>query len=86
VNLRIGNPGQLPPPVAGFKERLGPGERTMLDQVLSCSAVGNPADVREAVQQFITRTGANELLLGGMIFDHSARLRSFALAAEALAA
>jgi luciferase family oxidoreductase group 1 len=86
VNLRIGNPGQLPPPVAGFKERLGPGERTMLDQVLSCSAVGNPAEVREAIHQFITTTGANELLLGGMIFDHSARLRSFALAAEALAA
>ncbi len=86
VNLRIGNPGQLPPPVAGFKERLGPGERAMLDQVLSCSAVGNPAEVREAIQQFVARTGANELLLGGMIFDHSARLRSFALAAEALAA
>ncbi len=82
VNLRIGNPGQLPPPVAGFKERLGPAERHMLDQVLSCSAVGSPADVRAAMLRFAERTGADELLLGGMIFDHAARLRSFALAAE----
>jgi luciferase family oxidoreductase group 1 len=86
VNLRIGNPGQLPPPVAGFKERLGPSEQAMLDQVLSCSAVGNPGEIREAIHQFIVSTGANELLLGGMIFDHGTRLRSFALAAEALAA
>ena len=86
VNLRIGSPGQLPPPVAGFKERLGPAERTMLDQVLSCSAIGSPAEVREAIHQFIVRTGADELMLGGMIFDHQARLRSFAIAAETMAA
>lgn len=85
VNLRIGNPGQLPPPVAGFKERLGPGERQMLDQVLSCSAIGSPAEVRVAMQQFVAHTGADELLLGGMIHDHAARLRSFAIAAEAVA-
>lgn len=86
VNLRIGSPGQLPPPVAGFKERLGPGERQMLDQVLSCSAIGTPAEVRAAMEQFAAHTGADELLLGGMIHDHAARMRSFAIAAEAAAA
>src|SRR5438874_1857212 len=31
VNLRRGQPGRLPPPVAGFHERLSPAEQALLD-------------------------------------------------------
>ena len=81
VNLRSGRPGQLPPPVEGYRERLGPAERAMLDQVLSCTAIGTRDDVHAAMRAFVARTGADELILGGMIFDPAARARSFALAA-----
>ena len=85
VNLRSGNPSPLPPPVRGFTETLPPPHRAMLDQVLSCSAVGTPQTVQSAMQAFVARTGADELMVTCQIFDHEARLRSFQIAAEAAA-
>ena len=84
VNLRSGRPSQLPPPVEGYAERIGPQERAILDQVLSCSSVGTPELVRSDLQKFAARTGADELMLTSQIFDHGARLRSFEIAAQSL--
>ena len=81
INLRTGNPTKLKPPVAGYYELLGPGERTMLDSVLSCSAIGSPATVERQLKAFIERTGADELMITAQIFDHAARLRSYEIAA-----
>ncbi|MES2979118.1 MAG: LLM class flavin-dependent oxidoreductase [Pseudomonadota bacterium] len=82
VNLRTGRPSRLPPPVAGYKDRI-PGQlRSMLDAVLACSAVGSPETVRQQMQAFIDRTGANELMVTAQIFEHAARLRSYEIAAE----
>jgi luciferase family oxidoreductase group 1 len=83
VNLRSGRPSAMPPPVEGYAERLGPGERTLLDQVLSCSAIGTPDTVRQDMQAFIGKTQADELILTSAIFDHAARLRSYEIAAMA---
>ncbi|MEO5795023.1 MAG: LLM class flavin-dependent oxidoreductase [Rhodoferax sp.] len=82
VNLRSGRPSLLQPPVDGFAERLHPGDRAMVDSALSCCAVGSPDTVRKALQAFIEKTGADELMLTSQIFDHSARLRSYEIAAE----
>jgi luciferase family oxidoreductase group 1 len=81
VNLRSGRPGRLPPPVAGYRERIGPAENALLDSVLSCSAVGSPDTVRGRVRDFIERTGADELIITSQIFDHEARLRSYEIVA-----
>ncbi|MRV72840.1 MsnO8 family LLM class oxidoreductase [Duganella sp. FT92W] len=82
VNLRSGRPGKLQPPSPGYLERLEPSQRAMLDQVLSCAAIGSPATVRRSVQDFIARTGADELMITSQIFDHGARLHSYTLAAR----
>jgi alkanesulfonate monooxygenase SsuD/methylene tetrahydromethanopterin reductase-like flavin-dependent oxidoreductase (luciferase family) len=86
VNLRSGRPSQLPPPVEGYLERLGPQERGILDQVLSCASIGTPDTVHADVHDFVRRTGADELMLTSQMFDHRARLRSFEIAAQALVA
>jgi luciferase family oxidoreductase group 1 len=83
VNLRRGHPGQLPPPVEGFVERLTPGDRRLLDEMLSYSVVGSPATVRQGLEAIVARTGADELMLTSQIHDHGARLRSYELAAAA---
>jgi alkanesulfonate monooxygenase SsuD/methylene tetrahydromethanopterin reductase-like flavin-dependent oxidoreductase (luciferase family) len=83
VNLRSGRPSQLPPPVEGDTERLGPQERAILDQVLSCASIGTPEMVRADLRSFVERTGADELMITCQIFDHAARLRSLEIAAEA---
>lgn len=81
VNIRFGTPTQLPPPAAGYLERLGERERAVLDDVLSCSAIGTPRRVSEALDAFIARTQPDELMLSSMIYDHAARLRSYEIAA-----
>ncbi|HSV54926.1 MAG TPA: LLM class flavin-dependent oxidoreductase [Burkholderiaceae bacterium] len=82
VNLRSGRPAKLPPPVEGYFANVGPAERALLEQVLSCSAIGAPATVRAAMQAFIARTGADELMVTSQIFDHAARKRSYEIAAQ----
>ena len=82
VNLRSGRPSRLPPPQAGYLEALGLPERAMLDSVLSCSAIGAPDTVARQMQDFITRTGADELMITSQIFEHSQRLRSYEIAAQ----
>jgi luciferase family oxidoreductase group 1 len=83
VNLRLGRtPGQLPPPAPGYEERLGPMERSVLDQALAVSVVGSPETVRHGLEEFIRETGADELMVTSQIFDHEARLRSFEITAE----
>ena len=57
-------------------------ERALLDSVLSCTAIGSPGKVRDAMRAFVERTGADELMVASQIFDHRARLRSYEIAAE----
>ncbi len=84
INLRSGRPQQLPPPLAGYLESAAPHERALLDDVLSCSAIGSPAVVHAALRAFIERTGADELMITSQIFDHDARLHSYEIAAQML--
>ena len=83
VNLRTGRPSKLQPPVKGYEAHLAPAQKAMLDEVLSCSAIGDPATVRQQMQAFIDRTGADELMITAQIHDHAARLRSYEIAAQA---
>jgi luciferase family oxidoreductase group 1 len=82
LNLRRGEPAQLPPPVAGFGDRMAPAERAMLEQALACSAVGSPGTVRRGVEVFVARTAADELIVASQIYDHAARLRSYEILAD----
>ncbi|MGA8148946.1 MAG: LLM class flavin-dependent oxidoreductase [Gallionellaceae bacterium] len=82
VNLRSGHPKSLQPPVRGYLDSIPPQFRDMLDDVLSCSAIGSPATVKRAMQDFIAQTGTDELMITSMMFDHRARLRSYEITAD----
>jgi luciferase family oxidoreductase group 1 len=86
LNLRRGRPGRLPPPVENFEATLGPSERAVLHHTFACAVVGGPETVRVGVAALMARTGADELMATGNIFDHALRKRSFSLLAEAVAA
>ena len=79
VNLRRGRPGRLPPPRAGLS--WGPIERDILDDFLACSAIGSPQTVRRRLGEIADRTRPDELIVASQIFDHRARLRSYAILA-----
>jgi alkanesulfonate monooxygenase SsuD/methylene tetrahydromethanopterin reductase-like flavin-dependent oxidoreductase (luciferase family) len=82
VNLRSGRPTQLPPPIEGYESQLPPPAKALLADVLTCSAVGSPETVRNALATFIERTRPDELMITAQMFDHSARLRSYEIAAD----
>ena len=84
VRLRTGNPGKLPPPVAGYREALPPQGRALLDHLGQAAAVGTPQDVAAAIARFTGRTGADEIMTAGATFDPAARIRSLELTVEAL--
>ncbi|WOC17350.1 LLM class flavin-dependent oxidoreductase [Pseudochrobactrum sp. MP213Fo] len=84
VNLRTGNAGQLPPPVANYAETLDPRFVPMINVALACSAVGSVDTVQKKVADFVTRTEVDELMITAQIFDHQARLHSFELLAQAI--
>ena len=81
VSLRTGRPIQLPPPVEGYDAALPPDQRAMLEQTLAYSAVGSQATVAMRLREFVTRTGADELMIVSQIYEQSKRLRSYELIA-----
>ncbi|MDO9709127.1 LLM class flavin-dependent oxidoreductase [Paracraurococcus lichenis] len=83
LNLRRGMPGKLPAPVEGFDAQIDPRGRMILEQALGCAVVGGPEAVRRGVQDFVARTGADELMVAAAIHDHAARKRSYEILAEA---
>ena len=83
LNIRSGRPAPLPPPVEGFDDKLDRYGKAMLADALSCAIVGEPDTVRQGIEAFVARTGADELMVTANIFDHAKRKRSFAIVAEA---
>ncbi|MGH7087359.1 MAG: MsnO8 family LLM class oxidoreductase, partial [Stellaceae bacterium] len=82
LNNRIGYPGRVPPPIADFEARLDPQARAILADSHACAIVGSPDTVRRGLEDFVRRTGADELMLTANIFDHEKRKRSFEIVAE----
>ncbi|MEN0100191.1 LLM class flavin-dependent oxidoreductase [Brucella pseudogrignonensis] len=85
VNLRSGRPGKLPAPVVGYQEQLDPSAQALVRQMLSCRVVGGPETVDKGIREFAERTGADELMVTGMIYDHQKRLRSYEIVSNSMA-
>lgn len=80
--------------IFGRGQRLTPDEvddilaspaRAHVDDMLRCSAVGEPDHVVEQLSEFADFIGADELILAGAAPDKQAKLRTFKLIAEARA-
>jgi luciferase family oxidoreductase group 1 len=82
LNNRTGHPGRVPPPVADFEASLDPYARAILADALGAAIVGSPDTVRRGLEDFVGRTGADELMVTANIFDHAKRKRSFEIVAE----
>jgi luciferase family oxidoreductase group 1 len=79
ASLRAGRPIQLPPPSREWTR--DPAEPEDALQRTRVSFVGSPATVSAEMRDFIARTGADELIVVAHIYDHTARLRSYEIAA-----
>jgi luciferase family oxidoreductase group 1 len=84
VRLRSGDPGKLPPPMAGYRDSLDMSARGMLERMNVARAVGSPATVADRIERFVARTRADEIIVSGATFDPLARQHSLRLTIEAL--
>ncbi|MBV9829629.1 MAG: LLM class flavin-dependent oxidoreductase [Alphaproteobacteria bacterium] len=82
INLRLGRPGPLPPPVEGYAATLDPFASGMMAEAMSCAVIGGPETVRRGIEAFAARTGADELMITANLYDHTRRKRSFEIVAE----
>lgn len=82
ANLRRGEPGPLPPPVDSMTGLWSPLEASMVSRAFRETVVGSPATVRAGIAAFLKRTGVDELMITGAIYDQAARLHSLELVAQ----
>jgi luciferase family oxidoreductase group 1 len=80
-----GDTGLLGPPIENFHHTLPPPIQAFIDQTFVYVVKGSPPAVRRRLEQILEETGADELMISGQIFDHTARLRSFEIAAAVCA-
>jgi luciferase family oxidoreductase group 1 len=78
--------GLSKPPIDDIETYWTPAEKAEVQQWLAVSVYGSPETVRDGVERLLERTAADELMIVSDVFDHTERLRSFELIAEAVKA
>ncbi len=82
LRLMRGTPGEMQPPVENMNELWTAGEKAAVESRLGGSIIGSAAAVKSGLQKLLADTDADELMLNSMIFDHTARLRSYEIVAD----
>ncbi|MBD9400451.1 LLM class flavin-dependent oxidoreductase [Comamonas sp. CMM02] len=84
LGILTGQRGQLPAPVEGFMQQLGPREQAAINDFLAMSVVGGPDTVRAGFARIQETTEADELILVTDVYNPMLRLSSLEIAAQAL--
>lgn len=82
LNLVRGRPGKIQPPVDDMEAIWSPEEKAMVQSRLAGSIIGDAGKVKEELEAFVERTAADEIMVNAIIFDHTARLRSYEIVAD----
>ena len=80
-----GKPGRLKPPVDDITRVLDARQLAAVQSRLTYAAVGGRETVRDALTAFVARTGVDEVMVTGMVFDLEDRIRSLEITAGAVA-
>jgi alkanesulfonate monooxygenase SsuD/methylene tetrahydromethanopterin reductase-like flavin-dependent oxidoreductase (luciferase family) len=83
LRLRTGRPGLIPTPEEAEAYHFSPAEREFVDGWLGNVVHGTADEVRTGLDDLRKRTGADELMITANAHGAEARLRSYALIADA---
>jgi luciferase family oxidoreductase group 1 len=84
IALRRGRPMPVPPPIRDYEPDITPFEKLQFEPMLSMAMVGGPETIRRRLREFIATTGADEIIVATQIYEHAARLRSYAITINSL--
>ncbi len=82
LRLRTGRPAPLDSPETATAYPYSPAERQVVEAARRHFLAGDPAGVSESLARIVALTGADEVMITAMIYDHAARLRSYELLAK----
>ena len=85
VRIHRGEFGRTPTPEEALAYPYTPHERHLADQRRSLMIIGTPETVRAGIEAKAQACGASEVMITSTIHSHAARLRCYALVAEAFA-
>ena len=86
TNIFRGARGLSQPPINDIESYWSPMEKAQAMRMLARSIVGSSETVRAGMEALVAETGADELIVVSDVYEHSRRLKSFKIIAEAAAA
>jgi luciferase family oxidoreductase group 1 len=86
LRLIRGEPIFTPPPVATMDGLWNETEKKIVESRLGVAIIGGPESVRRKLTEFLTVTEADEIIVTSDVYDQTARLESFEIAADAMKA
>ena len=75
-------PGEMLPPVENMDDVWTEQEKAAVESRLGGSVIGSAATVKSGLEKLLAESGAEEMMLNTMIFDHAARLRAYEIVAD----
>jgi luciferase family oxidoreductase group 1 len=84
LQLIRGEPFLTAPPVDSMEGRWSPDEKMMVKSKMGAMICGGPETIRRDLAAFIESTQADELMIASDMFNHSDRLRSYEIIADAM--
>ena len=82
LGVMTGNIDYMQEPIEMTEELREVASHPALQQMLKYSFVGSKETVKKKVEEFLSKTGVNELMVASHIFHHEDRLKSYRLLSE----
>jgi luciferase family oxidoreductase group 1 len=83
VDMFRGTRELTPPPINDIETYWSPSEKAQANRMLARSIIGSRDTVRTGIDALLAETRADELMIVSDVFEHSARVRSLELIAQA---
>jgi luciferase family oxidoreductase group 1 len=83
ANILRGRRGLSQPPIDDIETYWSPMEKAQAKRMLARAIYGSPTTVRAGIEALVAETKADELMIVSDVYEHTARLRSFELIADA---
>lgn len=81
LRLVRGNPGKIQPPVEDMDSVWDEREKAAVNARVGGSIIGSAETIKAGLERMLETTKADELMINAMIYDHTARLRSYEIVA-----
>jgi len=81
TNMVRNRRGKMLPPIDDIETYWTPQEKAAASGMLKYAVVGGPEAIRRGLEEFVTLTGVDEVMVVSAIHDHAARKRSYELLA-----